>query len=61
MDNGKLQFLSKIADVLTKELDSSELVRELKTVLESYIALKNLNIYVFDPNSSTLRNYAKNC
>ncbi len=60
MDNGKLQFLSKIADVLTKELDSSELVRELKTVLESYIALKNLNIYVFDPNSSTLRNYAKN-
>ncbi len=60
MDNNKLHFLSKIADILTKELDSSELVRELKTVVSEYISIKDLNIYVFDPNSSTLRNYAEN-
>lgn len=60
MDNNKLHFLSKITDILTKELDSSELVRELKTVVSEYISIKDLNIYVFDPNSSTLRNYAEN-
>lgn len=60
MDNNKLHFLAKTADILTRELDSSELVKELKVVLESYITLKDLNIYVFDPNSSTLRNYSKN-
>ena len=60
MDNNKLLFLSKITDILTKELDSSELVRELKTVVSEYISIKDLNIYVFDPNSSTLRNYAEN-
>ena len=60
MDNNKLHFLSKITDILTKELDSSKLVRELKTVVSGYISIKDLNIYVFDPNSSTLRNYAEN-
>ena len=60
MDNNKLHFLSKIADILTKELDSSELVQELKVVVSEYISIKDLNIYVFDPNSSTLRNYASN-
>ena len=59
--NGKnLQFLVKTADVLVKELDSFELVKELTELVAEYIALKNLNIYVFDPNTSTLRNYAQN-
>jgi len=60
MDNTKLHFLSKLADILTKELDSFDLVNELKQVLATYIELKDLNIYVFDPNTSTLRNYAQN-
>lgn len=58
--NDKLHFLAKTADILIKELDAYELVNELKAIIETYIALKDLNIYVFDPNTSTLRNYAQN-
>lgn len=60
MDNKKLHFLAKTADILTQELDSFDLVKELKSVLQDYIELKDLNIFVFDPNTSTLRNYAQN-
>mgnify|MGYP003571607355 CR=1 FL=1 len=56
----KLQFLSKTADILIKELDSTKLVTELNELLKSYIEIKSLNIFVFDPNTSTLRDYAKN-
>lgn len=59
MDN-KLHFLAKTADILIKELDAYELVNELKDVINTYITLRDLNIYVFDPNTSTLRNYAQN-
>ena len=55
-----LHFLAKTADILTKELDSYELVKELKELLQGFIELKDLNIFVFDPNTSTLRNYAQN-
>ena len=60
MEDKKLYFLTKTADILVKELDSYDLVKELKEVLLSYIELKEFNIYVFDPNTSTLRNYAQN-
>ncbi|MCQ2753704.1 MAG: GGDEF domain-containing protein [bacterium] len=60
MDDKNLVFLTKTTDILTKELDSYELVEELKTVLGNYTTLKDLNVYVFDPNTSTLRNYAQN-
>ena len=60
MDNKKLYFLTKTADILVKELDSYDLVKELKEVLTNYAELNDLNIFVFDPNTSTLRNYAQN-
>ncbi len=60
MENKQLYFLAKTADILIKELDSYDLVNELKEILATYIELKDLNIYVFDPNTSTLRNYAQN-
>lgn len=60
MNNQKLYFLTKTSDILIKELDAFDLVKELKEVLNTYITLKGLNIYVFDPNTSTLRNYAQN-
>ena len=59
MNDKNIQFLSKTADILIKELDSSELVSELNGLLSSYITVKNIDIYVFDPNTSTLRNYAQ--
>ena len=60
MESKNLQFLTKTADILIKELDSYELVNELTALLTDYIELESLNIYVFDPNTSTLRNYAQN-
>ena len=60
MENKQLHFLAKTADILVKELDSYDLVNELKNILKSYIELEDLNIYVFDPNTSTMRNYAQN-
>lgn len=60
MNNNKLHFLAKTADILVKELDAFDLVKELKELLNTFIELKDLNIYVFDPNTSTLRNYAQN-
>ncbi|MCQ2738882.1 MAG: GGDEF domain-containing protein [bacterium] len=60
MEDVKLNFLCNIADVLTKDLDAYDFVEELNTNLRSFTSLKSLNIYVFDPNTSTLRNYAQN-
>lgn len=60
MDKSKLHFLAKTADILIKELDAYELVNDLKSVINTYIELEDLNVYVFDPNTSTLRNYAQN-
>jgi hypothetical protein len=53
-------YLDYVIDILIKELDAYDLVNELKEILTTYIELKDLNIYVFDPNTSTLRNYAQN-
>ena len=60
MDSKNLNFLVRIADILVKELDSYDLVKELREVIGGYFELEDLNIYVFDPNTSTLRNYAQN-
>ena len=60
MDNKKIYFLTKIADILVKELDAYDLVQELEEVLKTFINLNSLSIYVYDPNTSTLRNYAQN-
>ena len=60
MENTQLYFLAKTADILIKELDSYDLVNELKEILKSFIELNELNVYVFDPNTSTMRNYAQN-
>jgi len=60
MDNKILHFLTKTTDTLTKDLDAGELVDELKIVLSEHINVKDLCIYVYDPNTSTLRDYAQN-
>ena len=56
MSKDKLQFLSKVADILTKEVDTSTLSEELKTLLiNNIINLKELNIYVYDSITNTMR------
>ena len=36
------------------------MVKELKALLTDFSSIHDMNVYVFDPNTSTLRNYAQN-
>lgn len=58
MENKELHFLTKISDILVKEVDTAELASELKTVLESYVKINNLKVFVFDNVTSTMRDCA---
>ena len=55
MSKDKLHFLAKVADVLTHEVDTSELTEELKTLLKDFAGIKELNIYVYDSVTNTMR------
>ena len=58
MENKELHFLTKISDILVKEVDTTELALELKTVLETYVKINNLKVFVFDNVTSTMRDCA---
>ena len=58
MENKELHFLTKVSEVLVKEVDTTELVAELKTVLETYVKINNLKVFVFDNVTSTMRDCA---
>ena len=55
MSIDKLHFLSKVADVLTKEIETAELIEKLKNLLNDFSGLKELNIYILDSITNTLR------
>ena len=58
MENKELHFLTKISDILVKEVDTAELALELKTVLKTYVKINNLKVFVFDNVTSTMRDCA---
>lgn len=58
MENKELHFLAKISDVLTKEVDTAELVSELQVVLSSFVKINKIRLYVFDNVTSTMRDCA---
>lgn len=58
MENKELHFLTKISNILVKEVDTAELALELKTVLETYVKINNLKVFVFDNVTSTMRDCA---
>lgn len=58
MENKELHFLTKISDILVKEVDIVELALELKTVFETYVKINNLKVFVFDNVTSTMRDCA---
>ena len=55
MSKDKLQFLSKVADILTKNIDTPKLTEELKSLLNDFAGLRELNIYVYDNITNTMR------
>lgn len=60
MENKQLHFLAKISDMLIKDVDTAELSGDLKEALKNYTALKDINLYVYDITSNTLRNCIQN-
>lgn len=60
MNNKELFFLSEASDILTKKLDISELVKSLQELLTNTIAPCSVNIYIYDSESSTMRDCAQN-
>lgn len=55
-----LHFLSKISDLLTREIDPQELRDGIKLHLQESVSLKTLSIYIFDEVTNTIRDCADN-
>lgn len=55
-----LHFLSKISDLLTREIDPQELRDGIKLHLQESVSLKALSIYIFDEVTNTIRDCADN-
>ena len=60
MDNTKLHFLSKVSDILTKEVDVRELSEGLKFLLEEFAEIRTLKLYIYDNVTTTMRDCADN-
>lgn len=59
MENKELNFLSKVTDILSKDVDMHFLNSSLKSVLEELATVRNLNIFVIDSVTNTFRNCAE--
>lgn len=55
MTKTKLQFLSDIADILTKESETQALAEGLTVLLKQEISLQSFNIYAYDNVTNTMR------
>lgn len=55
----ELNLLTDISRVLTENSNSTDIINKLNSVFNKYIALDNLNIYVYDENTKTLRDFSK--
>ena len=53
-----LYFLSKVSDILNKEIDVKDLSTKLKSLLDE--SVNGLNIYIFDNVTSTIRDCVDN-
>jgi len=53
--NNNLDFLAKTADILTKEVDVTELCQDLNKLLNELVKVKKLGCYVYDNVTNTMR------
>ncbi len=58
MSDANLNFLSKIAELLIKDIDVSELIQNLKIIINDYTVISDLNIFVYDSVTNTIRDCA---
>jgi len=55
-----LHFLSKISDLLSREIDTCELADGIKSLLQELVSVKTLSVYIFDNVTNTIRDCANN-
>ena len=55
----ELNFLSNVSIGLTQHSDPADIIEPLSESFRGMINLENLNIYIYDENTQTLRDYAK--
>ena len=60
MENRELNFLVKTGELLSGNLTTSDMVKELNVILGGYVGLRDLGLYVFDSTTNTIRNCADN-
>lgn len=60
MDNKNLQILTKISDLLVQKIDTQEFINGIKSLLQGYIQLKNLALYIYDNVTNTMRDCSAN-
>ena len=58
MSDKNLSFLLKIAGLLEHEFKEIELIQELKKLLSEIVTIKDLNIFVYDTVTNTIRDCA---
>jgi len=56
MENQEINFLSKVTDILSKDIDTNSLAEELKRTFADITTVKNLKLYVMDTVTNTFRN-----
>ncbi len=55
----ELNFLSQVCIGLTQNSEPADIIEALSNAFRSIIKLENINIYIYDENSQTLRDYTK--
>lgn len=55
-----LLFLWEVSRVLNNREQTAELVQSLEEIFKTFIDLNKLNIWIYDDNTDTLRDYSKN-
>ena len=59
INSKELDFLSQVCIGLTQNTEPTAIIEALSDSFRSIVKLENLNIYIYDENTQTLRDYTK--
>lgn len=59
INSKELNFLSEVSIGLTQKSDPNEIIESISEAFKKLINIENLNVYIYDDNTHTLRDYAK--
>ena len=59
VNSKELDFLSQVSIGLTQNSEPADIIEAISNAFRSIIKLENLNIYIYDENTQTLRDYTK--